>query len=87
MRRLVFIGKFKAFKLEPIEKCQPLLDVAQGYWVPHPQYGFVPRFEIQNPGLDNLGGYFFWLDESLKNATKENLVPANFKDNQHDGRA
>lgn len=87
MRHLVFIGKFKAVKLEPLEKCQPLLGAEQGYWVPHLQHGFVPEFKIQNPGLENLEGYFFWLDESLKNATKENLIPANFEENQHDDSA
>ncbi len=87
MARLVFIGKFKTVELEPLEKCRPLLDAEQGYWVPHPQYGFVPRFKIKHPGLDNLGGIFCWLNESLKNATKENLVPANFEDNQHNANS
>jgi hypothetical protein len=87
MARLVFIGKFEAVELEPLEKCRPLLDAEQGCWVPHPQYGFVPRFKIQNPGLDNFGGIFCWLNESLKNATKENLVLANFEDSQHDAKA
>jgi len=84
MRPLVFIGKFNSSKLEPLEECQALIEFEPGYWVPHHQHGFVPRFKMQNPGHDNLGGYFFWLDKPLKNATKENLVPAIFEDNMHD---
>ncbi|MDP8227060.1 MAG: hypothetical protein P9L89_05420 [Candidatus Celaenobacter polaris] len=82
MNRLIFIGEFKAVELDPLEECQPLLDTEQGYWVPHPKFGFVPRFKIQSPGLDDFQGIFCWLNESLRNATKENLVPANFEDNQ-----
>ena len=84
MRPLVFIGKFNSSKLEPLEECQALIEFEPGYWVPHPQHGFVPRFKMQNPGHDNLGGYFFWLDKPLKDATKDNLVPASFEDNTHD---
>jgi hypothetical protein len=84
MNRLIFIGKFEAVELEPLEECRPLLDSEHGYWVPHPQFGFVPRFKIQTPELDDLGGIFCWLNGSLRNATKENLIPANFEDHQND---
>ena len=87
MRPLVFIGKFNSSKLEPLEECQALLKFEAGYWVPHPQHGFVPRFEMQNPGHDNLSGYFFWLDKPLRSATKENLVPAIFEDNSQANKA
>ena len=40
MARIVFIGAFRAAKLEPIEDCQPLLKVEHGYWVPHPRVPF-----------------------------------------------
>ena len=84
INRLIFIGEFNAVKLEPLEECHPLLGSEHGYWVPHSQFGFVPRFKIQAPGLDGFQGVFCWLNESLRNATKDNLVPANFEDNQKD---
>jgi hypothetical protein len=84
MNRLIFIGEFNANKLEPLEECRPLLGTEQGYWVPHSQFGFVPRFKIQAPELDGFQGIFCWLNESLRNATKDNLIPANFEDNQND---
>lgn len=84
MRRLVFIGSFEASNLEPLEKCQTLLDAEKGYWVPHPQHGFVPEFKIYNSSLENLRGYFFWLDATLTNATKENLKPASFENNKQE---
>jgi len=84
INRLIFIGEFKAVGLDPLEECQPLLGTEQGYWVPHSKFGFVPRFKIQSPGLDDFQGIFCWLNESLRNATKDNLTPANFEDNQND---
>ena len=83
MARLVFIGAFRAAKLEPIVDCKPLLKVEPGYWVPHPQYHFVPRFKIESPALDDFGGVFCWLKGSLRNVTSDNLVLTNFEENQN----
>ena len=82
MKRVILLGTFTSSKLEPLEKCQTLLDIEQGYIVPHPQHGFVPEFKIQYPGLDNFRGYFFWLDELLENATIDDLIPARYEDNK-----
>jgi hypothetical protein len=83
MARIVFIGTFRSAKLEPIEDCQALLKVDRGYWVLHPQYRFVPRFKIEKSELD-LGGIFCWLKGSLRDVKSDDLVPANFEDNQND---
>lgn len=83
MNILIFIGEFNANKLESLEEYRPLLGTELGYWVPHSQFGFVPRFKIQAPKLDDFHGIFCWLNELLRNATKENLIPANFEDNQN----
>lgn len=81
MNRLIFIGEFKASELEPLENCRPMLGTEDGYWVPHSQFGFFPRFKVQAPELDGFQGIFCWLNQSLRNAKKDNLVPAIFKDN------
>lgn len=83
MNSLVFIGRFSAVGLGPLEKWSPLLDVEHGYWVSHPKFGFVPRFKMHNPGLENFGGIFYWLNTSLRRATIDNLVPANWEDNRN----
>ena len=84
MARIVFIGSFRAANLDPIESCQKLLKAKPGFWVPHPQYHFVPRFKIESPALDDFEGVFCWLKGSLRNVTSDNLVPANFEEAQND---
>jgi hypothetical protein len=79
MRQIVFIGRFYSVGLSPLEECYPLLEVADSYWVTHPQHGFVPEFHIVNPGIKNLQGVFYWLNVPLGKASKENLMPANWE--------
>jgi hypothetical protein len=83
MRQLIFIGEFKSEKLDPLEECQPIIESEQGYWVPHHKFNFVPQFKMQNHGLvKELRGLFYWVNESFRNATKNNLFLANFEDNK-----
>jgi hypothetical protein len=80
MNSLVSIGRFNAVEIEPLEEWSSLLDAEHGYWVPHPQFGFVPRFKMHNHGLENLEVIFYWLNASPRRATIDNLVPANWED-------
>jgi hypothetical protein len=78
MRQIVLVGRFHAAGLSPLEQWRHL-HVKGGYWADHPQYGLVPRFQINNPGLEDLELFPCWLDAPIESASEENLVPANFE--------
>jgi len=84
IRRLVFVGRFRTSELGPLEQWRPLVEAEHGYWVKHPQHGYVPRFSLQSNGLKDLEGSPFWLNASLGSATKEDLVPANLESSRSD---
>ena len=79
IRRILLLGRFRSSDLGLLDQWRPLLDVEDGYWVNHPQYGFIPEFRINNPGIKDLEAVFFWLNAPLKSATEDNLIPANFE--------
>lgn len=80
VHQILLFGRFRSFGFGPLDQWHPLLDVEDFNWVNHPRYGFVPEFRINNPGIKDLEGVFFWVDAPLKSATEDNLTPANFED-------
>jgi hypothetical protein len=82
LRQLVFVGQFRADNLSLLEDWEPLFSTEDGIWSEHPEYGFVPSFQISNAGLRDLSGFFFWLDSSLRQATKDGIELANWENHR-----
>lgn len=63
-----------------LEECRPILTLKETGWDPHPQHGFVPRFNIVHDRENtDIGGYWYWLRKPLDLATEADLDRANFE--------
>jgi hypothetical protein len=78
-RQVIMIGDFTAEHLGPLENWAPLLGTQEMQWVRHDRYGFVPEFRLDNPGIRDLRGRFFWLKGPLGLASEAHLELAEWE--------
>ena len=77
VHQFIFLGQFSTPEIGPLEQWRPLFEVRSGYWVEHPQYGFVPEFSIHNNGIKDLELTQGFLDMPLGSVSENDIVYAN----------